>query len=113
MGEMDNQNGGSKWDDPYERFLAQEKYRYNLIPYDTSTKFTKKWNKLKLKMKEAKANALNGFMMGCMIGGLFGGVIGVYTAFYTKRLVSIPISIIISGGSFGFILGCGSMIRSD
>jgi hypothetical protein len=25
----------------------------------------------------------------------------------------IPISVVISGGSFGFIMACGSVIRSD
>jgi len=56
---------------------------------------------------------LNGAMMGFMVGGLFGFVIGCYSAFQTRRLMTIPISVIVSGGSFGFILGCGSMVRSD
>ncbi len=52
-------------------------------------------------------------MMGCMIGGLFGLAIGIYSAFQTRRLIVIPMSILISGVSFGFILGCGAMIRND
>jgi hypothetical protein len=54
----------------------------------------------------------NGFIMGFMIGGLFGGVIGIYSAFQTKRLITIPMSVLISGISFGFILGCGAVIRN-
>ena len=56
---------------------------------------------------------LNGFMMSCMVGGLFGLAIGIYSAFQTKRLIVIPMSILVSGISFGFILGCGAMIRND
>ncbi len=55
----------------------------------------------------------NGFIMGFMIGGLFGGVIGIYSAFQTKRLITIPMSVLISGISFGFILGCGAVIRNQ
>lgn len=56
---------------------------------------------------------LNGAMMGFMVGGLFGLVIGIYSAFQTRRLITIPMSVLVSGISFGFILGCGSMIRND
>ena len=52
-------------------------------------------------------------MMGFMVGGLFGLVIGVYSAYQSKRLIAIPMSVIVSGGSFGFIMGCGSIIRND
>jgi hypothetical protein len=80
---------------------------------DKSSKFNKKINKLKAVMTTAKANMLNGFMMGCMVGGLFGAVVGVYSAIQTRRFIAIPMSILVSGGSFGFILGCGSLIRTD
>jgi hypothetical protein len=103
----------SKINDPYERFLAQDKYQNNLIYVDKSTKFSKKFNKFKNAMIAAKSNMINGAMMGFMVGGLFGFVVGCYSAFQTKRLLTIPLSVIISGGSFGFILGCGSVIRSD
>jgi hypothetical protein len=48
-----------------------------------------------------------------MVGGLFGLVVGCYVAITTRRFMAIPLSILASGGSFGFILGCGSMIRAD
>lgn len=56
---------------------------------------------------------LNGAMMGFMVGGLFGLAIGIYSAFQTRRLITIPMSILVSGTSFGFILGCGSVIRNN
>ncbi len=56
---------------------------------------------------------LNGAMMGFMVGGLFGLAIGIYSAFQTRRLITIPMSILVSGTSFGFILGCGSVIRNS
>jgi len=80
---------------------------------DKSSKFSKKVNKLKASMSSAKANMLNGAMMGFMVGGLFGLVVGIYSAFQTRRLIAIPMSVLVSGGSFGFILGCGSVLRSD
>lgn len=64
-------------------------------------------------MAAAKVNMLNGAMMGFMVGGLFGLVIGIYSAFQTRRLIAIPMSVLVSGTSFGFILGCGSVIRND
>ena len=56
---------------------------------------------------------LQGAMMGLMVGGLFGFAVGCYSAIQTRRFMAIPISTIVSGVSFGFILGCGSMIRAD
>ena len=85
----------------------------NLIEMDKSSKFSKKVNKLKLTMDAAKNNMMNGAMMGFMVGGLFGLIIGIWSAVQTRRLAAIPISVLASGGSFGFILGCGSVLRSD
>lgn len=99
--------------DPYDHFVQQEKYQQNLIEMDKSSKFSKKVNKLKASMEAAKVNMLNGAMMGFMVGGLFGLIIGVWSAVQTRRLAAIPISVLASGGSFGFILGCGSVLRSD
>jgi hypothetical protein len=48
-----------------------------------------------------------------MVGGIFGAAVGLYTVFTTRRFLSLPLSIIVSGVSFGFIMGCGSMIRTD
>lgn len=64
-------------------------------------------------MVSAKSNMIQGATMGFMVGGLFGLVIGVYSAFQTRRFIAIPMSVLVSGGSFGFILGCGSVVRSD
>ena len=50
--------------------------------------------------------------MGFMVGGLFGFAVGCYSALQTRRFMAIPISTIVSGASFSFILGCGSMIRT-
>ena len=100
----------SLMNDPYERYLQQEENAKNLIAYDHSSKFSKKWKKLKGKMEIAKLNAINGFMMGAIIGGLFGFALGAYQAFLTRRLVAIPISVIGSGCFFGFIMGCGALV---
>ena len=52
-------------------------------------------------------------MIGCMVGGSFGFIVGCYQAVVTRSILIIPVSTIISGLSFGFFLGCGSMIRSE
>ena len=98
--------------DPYERALKEEKYSKHLVSFDTSSKFSKKWNRLKGKMEGARDNMIQGGIMGLMVGGLFGFAIGCYSAVQTRRFMAIPISTIVSGVSFGFILGCGSMIRT-
>lgn len=64
-------------------------------------------------MHDARGNMIQGAMMGFMVGGLFGFAVGCYSAFQTRRFLAIPISTLVSGCSFGFILGCGSMIRTD
>lgn len=51
--------------------------------------------------------------MGSLVGGGFGLVTGLWAAISYKKLSMIPISVIVSGGSFGFIMACGSMIRND
>ena len=99
--------------DPYERVLKEERFSKNLVPFDSSTKFAKKWNKLKGKIEGARDNMIQGAIMGFMVGGLFGFAVGCYSAMQTRRFIAIPISTIVSGVSFGFILGCGSMIRTD
>ena len=106
-------NDFSLTNDPYEHFIQQDKYKENLIEMEKSSKFSKKVNRLKAHLVAAKSNMLNGAMMGFMVGGLFGLVVGVYSAFQTRRLIAIPMSVLVSGGSFGFILGCGSVLRSD
>ena len=55
-------------------------------------------------MEGARANMLQGAMMGLMVGGLFGFAVGCYSAIQTRRFMAIPISTIVSGVSFGFIL---------
>jgi tetrahydromethanopterin S-methyltransferase subunit G len=99
--------------DPYEQLINQSKYQQNLIEMDKSSKFSKKVKKLKEAVSSAKMNMLNGAMMGFMVGGLFGLVVGLYSAVQTRRLIVIPMSVLVSGGSFGFIMGCGSVLRSD
>lgn len=98
--------------DPYEKALREEKYTKNLVRFDSSSKFSKKWNRFKGKMEGAKDNMIQGAIMGFMVGGLFGFAVGCYSAVTTRRFLAIPISTIVSGVSFGFILGCGSMIRA-
>jgi hypothetical protein len=51
--------------------------------------------------------------MGGLCGGAFGAIFGIWEAIKSRRLIIIPLSALMSGLSFGFILACGSVIRSD
>ena len=73
----------------------------------------KKWERFVHKMGETKNNAVNGVKMGFMVGALAGLLIGSYSAIQTRRLISIPISILVSGTTFACIMGCSGLIHSD
>lgn len=51
--------------------------------------------------------------MGFLVGSGFGLVSGIWVAWTYGKVSMIPISMLISGGSFGFIMACGSVIRSS
>ena len=54
-----------------------------------------------------------GFKMGAMVGGVFGSVMGSYYAIVYRTIWYIPMAAIGSGGSFGFFMGIGMVIRSE
>lgn len=51
--------------------------------------------------------------MGFIVGGIFGGCMGTYYAIVYRQLMYIPMSAIGSGGSFGFFMGIGMIMRSE
>ena len=56
---------------------------------------------------------LQGFKMGFVVGGIFGGLTGCYYAFQYRAFYYIPIAAITSGGSFGFFMGVGMVMRNE
>ena len=66
------------------------------MPFDNSSKFARKVEKLKHMILHSKQNAIEGAKMGFMIGGLFGFMLGCYSAVQTRRFMVIPISTICS-----------------
>jgi len=62
---------------------------------------------------QAQAQFLQGFKMGAIVGGIFGGLTGVYYAYQTKSFLVIPMVALTSGGSFGFFMGVGMIMRSE
>lgn len=56
---------------------------------------------------------LQGFKMGAVVGGIFGGMTGLYYAFQTRSFMYIPMIMLTSGGSFGFFMGIGNIMRSE
>lgn len=99
--------------DEYDIALDRANFRPLLENPEILSARQKKWRRFSQTMIQAKSKAINGAMMGGMVGGMFGLLVGIYSAVQTRRLLSIPISILVSGGTFGFIMGCGSMIRND
>ena len=51
--------------------------------------------------------------MGAVVGGIFGGLTGLYYAVQTRSLMYIPMIMLTSGGSFGFFMGVGMIMRSE
>ena len=67
-------------------------------------------------------NVKLGFKMGGIVGGIFGALAGTVYALQGRQFLllpasalickcSLPIVLYLGGGSFGFFLGCGMIIR--
>lgn len=62
---------------------------------------------------DGKTMFLQGFKMGAIVGGIFGGLTGLYYAITTRSFMYIPMIALTSGGSFGFFMGVGMVMRSE
>ena len=51
--------------------------------------------------------------MGAIVGGIFGGLTGCWYAYQTGSILVIPMVALTSGGSFGFFMGVGMIMRSE
>jgi Reactive mitochondrial oxygen species modulator 1 len=58
-------------------------------------------------------NVKLGVKMGGLVGGIFGGLAGTVYAVQSRQIMALPATMIICGGSFGFFLGCGMIIRCE
>ncbi len=74
---------------------------------------TRKMKRIFGAASSTKTQFLQGFKMGAIVGGIFGGLMGLYMTITTRQLMYIPISAITSGGSFGFFMGLGMIMRSE
>ena len=62
--------------------------------------------------KKLRNAFFTGFMMGGTVGALMGGLTGTYFALKFKQFSLIPLMAVTSGGSFGFFMGIGAIMRS-
>lgn len=51
--------------------------------------------------------------MGFVVGGIFGGLTGLYYAIQYRTIYYIPMIALTSGGSFGFFMGIGMVMRAE
>jgi len=58
-------------------------------------------------------NVTLGVKMGGLVGGIFGALAGTVYAVRSRQLLVLPATILMCGGSFGFFLGCGMIIRCE
>ena len=77
------------------------------------TRMEKKWARMTGSTGASFNNFKMGFMMGSMVGGGFGAVMGCYQAYVNRTLLLIPLTMIASGGSFGFFMGLGMTFRGE
>ncbi|KAL4468865.1 hypothetical protein ABPG72_008792 [Tetrahymena utriculariae] len=106
-----NNNNSDKQADLYA-YLEED----NTNVLETPKKVSSREKKLKIlqnQLGQLQSQAQNGFIMGCAVGGMMGAIIGTWAAIKTRKLVVLPLSIVSSGGFFGFMMMCGSIIRTD
>jgi hypothetical protein len=106
-----SKNDREEGEDPYANLANEKKNRF-----EGPTKESARDRKMKLlsgKLNQFKEQAKQGFIIGSMVGGGMGAVFGLWSAITNRSLIILPISIVVSGASFGFILACGSIIRSQ
>ena len=76
------------------------------------TRWERKMNRIFGESKKMRNAFITGFMMGGTVGGVFGGATGTFFAIRYKQFSLIPIMAFSSGGSFGFFMGLGAVLRS-
>jgi hypothetical protein len=76
------------------------------------TRWERKMNRIFGEATVIRKNFFMGFMMGGCVGALMGGLTGTYFAFQYRQFSLIPLMALTSGGSFGFFMGIGAIMRS-
>eukprot|EP01016_Furgasonia_blochmanni_P049690 TRINITY_DN7570_c0_g1_i7.p1 TRINITY_DN7570_c0_g1~~TRINITY_DN7570_c0_g1_i7.p1 ORF type:complete len:244 (+),score=64.79 TRINITY_DN7570_c0_g1_i7:65-796(+) len=102
---------GEKDSNPYEKFLNESENKLE-SPVQESAR-QRKIKLIKKKYHELKGNFISGAIMGSLVGGGFGFVWGLYSAVANRSIWILPIATLSSAASFGFLLGCGALIRND
>ena len=74
---------------------------------------TKKAKRIFGALGDFKTMFIQGFKMGFIVGSIFGGLTGLYYAIQYRTIYYIPMIAITSGGSFGFFMGIGMVMRAE
>lgn len=76
------------------------------------TRWERKMDRIFGEAKAIRQNFFMGFLMGGCVGGAFGALSGTYFAIQYKQFSLIPLMACTSGGTFGFFMGVGAVMRS-
>ena len=76
------------------------------------TRWERKMDRIFGEATVIRKNFFMGFLMGGAVGCLMGGLTGTYFAFQYRQFSLIPLMALTSGGSFGFFMGIGAIMRS-
>jgi len=112
---MKNEKSNYDFNKSYDTFSKE----YNQIGSLEEVKKEEKPGRLKRKyirikdaMKRFWAVGKTGFQLGAYAGGALGFILGAYESFRIKSFLPLPLAIIGTGFSFGFIFAISTVVRS-
>ena len=111
-GAIDLSNTGDKLQGMMGLSSHLQKLKEEEVKNRPPTRWERKMNRIFGEAAEIRKNFFMGFMMGGCVGCLMGGLTGTYFAMQYRQFSLIPIMALTSGGSFGFFMGIGAIMRA-
>ena len=109
---VDNTNVGDKLQGMMGLSSHMQKLKEEEEKNRPPTRWERKMNRIFGEATAIRKNFFMGFMMGGCVGCMMGGLTGTYFALQYRQFSLIPIMALTSGGSFGFFMGIGAIMRA-